>query len=108
MSEICDVFKELKRERQEKKAINLREATKGIDLSNVVIGHCEFKKCSEYHFQLIHTKKRWMIDIWPSTQKIRSSGRVKAPHVKVKRPFTVMDVIKAVEKLEANASEVCV
>lgn len=100
MSETCEALRAVKQMRQEQKAIDKADRLPGIDLNNCVFGCVQVQQLSEYHFRMMHTTKKWVVDIWPTTQRIKSVGKIIGPYIKVNRPFTLVDVIQAANALD--------
>jgi len=58
-----------------------------------------------YHFQLLcfdgiyETLPEYIYNLYPSTQRIYSDPKHRGPFLKVKKPWTLLDVVKAAVKL---------
>lgn len=56
------------------------------------------QKPAVYHFQLTcYPDRRWVriYNLYPSTQRIYSDPKHRGPFLEVKRPWTLLDVVKA-------------
>ncbi|HAL44819.1 MAG TPA: hypothetical protein DCP47_02720 [Phycisphaerales bacterium] len=94
-------FKALRIERQKKKKMSLQKAIEGIDVTDESCGeNLRFIRYSEYHYRIVHKNLGWMIDIWPSTQRLRSVGKVRAPFLPIATPWTIKDVLEAANTYE--------
>jgi hypothetical protein len=101
MGETIDSFKALRLERQKQKSINLKNAVHGIDITTFETAkNLRIVRHSEYHYRIEHEELGWMLDIWPSTQRLRSVGKVRAPFLPVERPWTLKDIFEAANTYE--------
>ena len=94
-------FKAIRLERQKQKKTNLQKAIEGIDVTDSSCGeNLQFIRYSEYHYRIVHREFGWMLDIWPSTQRLRSVGKVRAPFLPIATPWTIKDVLEAANTYE--------
>jgi hypothetical protein len=99
MGDMKSIFKDYRDAQKEQRMINLQESVDGIDWKNMDFGeNLMMVRQSDYHFQLFHKRDGWILDIWPSTQRLRSGGKIRAPFIEVPRPWTIKEVIDAAKK----------
>lgn len=74
------------------------------DVFNEAVGLANANECilqrmpASYHFRLIcYPGRRWVriYNLYPSTQRIYSDPKHRGPFLEVKRPWTLLDVVKA-------------
>jgi hypothetical protein len=60
----------------------------------------ELKQFSESHYQLIHCKKGWILNIYPGNRRLYTDPKRKAPYLNVSASWDLMEVLTAAIEAE--------
>ncbi len=93
------IFEERKAERQLEKSCRRASASqqfasaRNLAAAHHLILHC----CSDVHYQLTPTHRRWLINVYPGNQRLYSDRSKPGPYLKSHLPdqWDLLDVVKA-------------
>lgn len=98
-TEDYSIFDEMKAERQLEKSdrrVSARQqfiSAKDLAAAHHLILH----RCSDVHYQLMPTHRRWLINVYPGNQRLYSDKSKPGPYLKSKLPipWDLLDVVKS-------------
>lgn len=103
-TEDYSIFDEMKAERQLEKSVRRDSASQQFIAARDLAAayHLILHRCSDVHYHLMPTHRRWLINVYPGNQRLYSDkSKPGGPYLKVPRPWDLLDVVKsAVAALE--------
>lgn len=101
MSEIGDLYKAMKQDRQRKgdknRSVSTRLFQEAYDLACLnglfLIQH------SGVHYSLRHPVAKWRLEIYPGNQRIYSPPDERGPLLNLRQPWTILDAVRRAAKI---------
>lgn len=63
------------------------------------------RQCSPVHYQIIHGKKKWIVNLYPTTGKQYAQPPKKCPKLPLGKVWTLSDAARMVVQLESGVKQ---